>query len=217
MSEQTRNGPCPLCHAAPAPFAARQYFRCPDCALVFLDPAQHPSPDEELARYRQHRNSADDAGYIAFLSPLVQAVQQHAAEGATGIDFGCGPAPVLSQLLTAAGYPTAHYDPYFFPDASVLDRRYDFITCSEVAEHAFAPRQLFEQMRAFVEGGGIIAVSTLLYDDVEDFANWWYVRDSTHVSFYSAGTMQWIAKHFGWTLTWPELHIALFSVPQSPA
>jgi len=218
--EQRQDGPpnglppCPLCDTRPHTFAARRdrtWFRCPHCALVFLDPARRPGPEEEIARYRLHRNSSDDPGYTAFLQPLVSAIARFVEPGAKGIDYGCGPVPVLSELLSQAGYPTAYYDPFFFPDAAVLADRYDFVACCEVAEHAFSPRQLFERMGDLMRTPGIMAVMTQLYDDAPDFADWWYTRDITHVSFYSSHTMQWIADEFDWMLHRPAANIAVFA------
>jgi hypothetical protein len=31
-------------------------------------------------------------------------------------------------------------------------------------------------------------------DDVDSFKNWWYLRDSTHISFYSINTFTMLAK-----------------------
>lgn len=210
---------CPLCKAdAPAPLFARgrqrSYFRCAECALVFVDSAGHVTFEAERQRYLQHDNSAADAGYVAHLMRLVDAVRAHVPAGSAGLDFGCGPQPVLAQLLNDAAYPTSSYDPYFFPDAAVLAQRYDFITCSEVVEHARAPRVLFDELGALVRPGGTIAIMTQLYDGVEDFAEWWYQRDATHVSFYCKGTMRWIARDRDWTAAMPADNIVLFTTRQ---
>lgn len=189
----------------------RRYFACSRCTLIFLDPANRLLPLQEILRYQTHRNSGDDPGYVAFLRRLADPVMAVVPAGARGLDFGCGPAPVLSELLTAAGRPTAFHDPLFHP-TNTLDARYDFVTCSEVVEHAHSPAALFEQLGTLVVPGGIIGVMTRFYGIEAPFERWWYRRDPTHVSFYDAGTFGWIARHRGWTLELPVPNVALFTV-----
>jgi hypothetical protein len=38
---------------------------------------------------------------------------------------------------------------------------------------------------------------TLLHPGIERFDTWWYARDPTHLAFYSARTMDWIAQRWG--------------------
>ena len=192
---------CPLCAAMDvAAFfanAGRRYFRCAVCDLVFIHPENRPPPREELNRYLAHENSRENTGYVAFLRRLVQPVCARAPVGARGLDVGCGPVPVLSELLTTSGRPTQHYDPLFHADRELLLHRYDFVTCCEVVEHAHDPATLFAQLVELLRPGGTLGVMTSLHDDSTDFAAWWYVRDVTHVSFFSARSMRWVGAHFG--------------------
>ncbi|MDA1381669.1 methyltransferase domain-containing protein [Plesiomonas shigelloides subsp. oncorhynchi] len=57
------------------------------------------------------------------------------------MDFGCGPGPLLAQMLEEAGFRMHKYDPYFHPERATLAREYDFVTCTEVAEHFMPPRK----------------------------------------------------------------------------
>ena len=203
---------CPLCLSGAASQwlqLDRDYWNCDVCALVFVFPEQRPTHDEEVDRYRLHQNSGDDPGYLKFLARLADPMIARVPVGASGLDYGCGPTPALAQLLTGSGRPTASYDPVFAPDAALLDRRYDFVTCSEVVEHAHDPLALFRALARLVNIGGHIGVMTKWYDDV-DFATWSYRRDVTHVCFYSVETMRWIAEHFRWTLATPAPDIAVF-------
>jgi hypothetical protein len=42
-------------------------------------------------------------------------------------------------MLAEAGHAMALYDPFFRPDPAALERDYDFITCTETAEHFHHP------------------------------------------------------------------------------
>ena len=206
--------PCPLCGAATArPLGRvhdRDYFDCDACGLAFLHPAQRPAPEAERARYETHRNDPADEGYRAFLARLMDPLLERLPVGAEGLDFGSGPGPTLSRMLTSAGRPTADYDPFFQPDATALARTYDFVACTETVEHFFDPAAEFERLDALLRPGGWLGVMTTMRDDARAFADWWYVRDPTHVCFYRPRTMQWIARAHGWGLELPRENVALF-------
>lgn len=208
--------PCPLCETPEAPLfheeRDRRYFRCPTCALVFLDPAQRPAHEQEAARYRRHRNDASDAGYVRFLQQLIDPLGAVVPPGSRGLDYGCGPQPVLGEILAARGYAMASYDPLFFPQASLLDGPYDFVTCCEVIEHVHDPQGAFALFAHLLRAGGTLGMMTRFYDLDGPFAEWWYRRDFTHVCFYCEATMRWIAGQYGWRLTIPAPHVALFTV-----
>ena len=205
---------CPLCGETPAEFHSeigRHYWRCPTCALVFLDPSQRIAFDDEVARYALHDNRMGDPEYERFLARLAEPIIARTPVGARGIDFGCGQAPALGDMLTRSGRPTASYDPHFFPNDELLDVRYDFLTCSEVLEHVHEPLPLLDRFAALVRRGGIIGVMTGPYDTAGPFQDWWYRRDPTHVCFYAADTMTWIARRFGWALERPSSTVTVFS------
>jgi SAM-dependent methyltransferase len=212
---------CPLCggtatHAFHED-ARRRYRRCDACALVFLDPAQRPTMLAEVLRYQEHVNDAGDAGYVQFLRRLADPLLERLPAGARGLDFGCGPASVLADLLTAAGRPCAAYDPLFRPDAALLDDAYDFVTCTEVVEHLHDPAAVIARFGRLLPRGGLLGVMTRFHGHEAPFADWWYRRDPTHVCFYDETTMRWIAARHGWRLELPRPHVAIFTIPSPPA
>ena len=85
------------------------------------------------------------------------------------------------------------YDPYFAP-TPLHEKSYDFITCTEVVEHFRAPLIELKKMCSMVQEGGWIGIMTQLRDSHRNDPTWWYLRDRTHVSFYSAKTFEWIAR-----------------------
>ena len=114
-----------------------------------------------------------------------------------GLDFGCGQEPTLSVLFEEAGFPCANYDLHFANDPAVLEKQYDFLTCSETMEHFYRPREEFARFRRLVKPGGWIGIMTQLRDEAPPFSTWFYKDDATHVCFFSRKTFQWLATTCG--------------------
>jgi hypothetical protein len=208
---------CPLCAAPAATVYASlrgvDYHRCAVCELTFMDPSHRPSVAGERARYDTHRNDPGDVRYRAFLDRLAVPLAARLAPGAHGLDYGSGPGPTLSLMLEERGFHMSLYDPYYAPHRAALERRYDFITCTEVVEHFFEPGAEFERLDGLLNSGGWLGVMTgMLHDDVV-FDDWHYARDPTHVCFYRPRTMEWIADRYGWTVERPARTVVLFGKP----
>jgi SAM-dependent methyltransferase len=204
---------CLLCGArSAAAFASvgnRVYWRCPTCLLTFLEPAQRPAPEEERAEYDLHENDPADPRYRAFLSRCTDPLLARVGTG-EGLDFGCGPGPTVSVMLEERGLTVRDYDPFFRPDRTALERDYDFIVCTEVAEHFYDPAREFALLDRLLRPGGWLGLMTGQLADDEGFANWWYIREISHVTFYRRETMDWIAARFGWRTEYPARNVALF-------
>tara|TARA_Y100001963_G_scaffold152862_1_gene238475 strand:- start:5558 stop:6208 length:651 start_codon:yes stop_codon:yes gene_type:complete len=192
------NSSCPLCLAKQCQFfhqdSRRSYYQCQRCSLVFADRASVLTAQEELAQYQLHQNDLNDEGYRKFLQrlagPLLQVLP---AQGLSGLDFGCGPGPLLAKMLTEAGQTVAVWDPYFAPDATVLQQQYHFICCSEAIEHFVNPAQEWVLWLSLLKPGGTLAIMTKRYTTLEAFTGWHYKLDPTHVSFFSENTFRYLA------------------------
>ncbi|MDX1464068.1 MAG: class I SAM-dependent methyltransferase [Halomonas sp.] len=204
---------CPLCASVDTtPFhrdARRDYQRCGRCALVFVPPGQRLGPAAERAVYDQHENSPDDPGYRRFLSRLYDPLRERLAPGASGLDFGAGPGPTLSVMFEEAGHPMAIYDPFYAPDVSVLERRYAFITATEVVEHLFAPGEELDRLVDRLEPGGWLGLMTKRVTTPEAFVGWHYILDPTHVCFFSEATFRWLADEFEMNVELPTADVVL--------
>ena len=212
---------CLLCDSPTEIFFSKQskqrgqldYRLCQDkCGLAFLDPTHRVDANREKARYNEHNNTAND-GYVAFLKRVTDDLIPHIKSDMIGLDFGCGPNPVLSTIMNDAGYEMYNYDPFYFPNKSALSQQYDFITATEVIEHVYDPAQVIDQLKSLLKPNGILAIMTETMLDPERFADWWYHRDITHVCFYSEQTLQWIADQQNWKLAIPQKNIAIFKTP----
>jgi SAM-dependent methyltransferase len=205
---------CPVCVSARTghfmQVDARDYWRCHDCMATFLDPSKRPARDVEFAEYRLHRNEIDDPGYRRFLSRVAVPLLERLEPARCGLDYGCGPGPALAAMLAEAGHRMTLYDPLFRDDRAALARTYDFVTCTEVAEHFHHPAAEFARLDSLLRPGGWLAVMTIFQTDDRAFAGWHYRRDTTHVVFYREQTMHRIASRHGWRCEIPCANVALF-------
>ncbi len=209
--------PCPLCSSSEvrefAEIRAARYFRCAVCLLTFLAPELRLDEAAEREHYGTHENDSADPRYRAFLNRLAAPLAEHLAPGAEGLDYGSGPAPVLAIMLREQDFRVRAYDPLFAPDDDALRHTYDFIACSETAEHFFDPAAEFARLDAMLRPGGWLGVMTEILEDDARFAGWRYARDPTHVCFYRAETLRWIALRFGWRLHPSARNVTLFEKP----
>ena len=181
---------------------ARRYYLCGNCALIFVDPAQRLSPAEERARYLLHQNSPQDRGYVAFLNQLLQPLLPYLGEGACGLDYGCGPVPVLSRLAQAQSIACDDYDPFFADSA--LNPPYDVVFASECFEHFHHPAEEMARIQGLLKPDGLLAIMTERWTTPAAFAGWYYARDPTHVAFYHADTFDFLCDRFGLTPVWRD-------------
>src|SRR3990167_7245096 len=141
---------CPLClHTDLRPHAesrTRPYLRCQHCLLIFVPPEFHLDQQAEKAIYDQHENNPKDPHYRRFLDKLAAPLQALLKPGMKGLDFGSGPGPTLSVMLTERGFDMAIFDPCYANDPAVLSRTYDFITATEVIEHVAQPAEVFRTL-----------------------------------------------------------------------
>lgn len=178
-----------------------------------MDPGCWLDPAAEKQVYDLHDNDPSDPGYRRFLSKLTEPLSRCLQPGSRGLEFGCGPGPALAVMLSEQGFVVSLYDPYYYPESTVLERCYDFVTCTEVVEHLHDPWSTFAQLDQLLTPGGWLGVMTCFQTDDARFANWHYRRDPTHVVFYRASTLAHIARRFGWHLEFPVKDVALFRKP----
>ncbi|HMQ17247.1 MAG TPA: class I SAM-dependent methyltransferase, partial [Phycisphaerae bacterium] len=141
-------------------------------------------------------------------------------QGAGGLDFGCGPGPALAAMLSEAGRSVTLYDPFYAPDESVWSRTYDFIAAAEVLEHLHCPRTELDRLFAVLRPGGVLGVMTAFAPaTAAEFRKWHYVRDPTHVCFYSREVLEYIASDRQATVLFPSANVALLtrSEEQTPS
>lgn len=196
---------CPLCGSDKIQLyfedKNRIYLSCLECFLVFVPREFHLSKTAEKSEYDLHNNDPMDPGYAKFLSRLSKPLQKRLANEQKGLDFGCGPGPVLDQVMKDHGHDMDLYDPFYFNNRVIFSKKYDFITATEVVEHLHDPGKEFDLLFDLLIRGGWIGIMTKLVIDKEKFSQWHYIRDLTHVCFYSQSTFKYIARRYEASLT----------------
>lgn len=198
---------CPLCSTTFSAnnsiiAAGRRFYHCTNCDLIFTDKAFIPSPLKEKQRYELHQNSMDDIAYCQFLNQALSPALDFINSSHIGLDYGCGKNAVLSQLLAKHNIKCYNYDIFYFP---VLENKmYDFVFCTETAEHFSNPKKDFENIVAHLKNGGVLILMTEFWNNKSLFFNWYYVRDFTHVSFYHLNTIKYIAQKFNMSIVYND-------------
>ena len=192
----------------------RTFLRCPTCSLVYVPDDFLLSDHAEMAEYDKHENAVDDAGYRKFLSRTSDALlalipevasssspeKLHLQKHVIGLDFGCGPAPALAQMLfESRGWHIDLFDKFYKPDRAVIDEEtrseyYSFITMTEVIEHLLDVGAELRSLWRLLRVGGFLVVMTKRVISQDRFHNWHYKNDPTHVSFLSDETFSWISS-----------------------
>ncbi len=193
---------CKVCGNSCQPLFDEQfhnmYEKCTLCGFIHLQSAYHVTFSEERAEYDLHDNSIEDQGYVKYLERFLAAAVTPFIKEGSALEFGCGPGPVLAELLKRKGFDVSTYDKHFNPDTSVLDLRYDLVTATEVFEHFNNPREDVAGVFSLLGQGGILAVMTSVppRDDAA-FLKWHYRREKTHISFYTRRAFEILAEENG--------------------
>jgi hypothetical protein len=197
---------CKICNAITRPLkdntTGKIYHVCDACEFISLDQKFILSTADEKRRYEFHNNTFDNAGYVAMFERFIaEVIEPHCSFVTSALDFGCGTTPVLAVLMKRTITRVDHYDPYFYPDESFRNNRYDLITTTEVIEHLSDPMGTFTMLRDLLNHGGGLAVMTKFHPCNDDeFLKWWYRIDDTHIAFYTKRTIGSIAGRIGLTV-----------------
>jgi SAM-dependent methyltransferase len=170
-----------------------------ECELIFSDRGDIPDKNFERKRYLLHKNSIDDSGYVKMFKDFLKiSVGNKLGTFKNHLDYGCGPTPVLSEILKQNGLNSEFYDPIFFPDVILENNHYDFITATEVIEHVQNPQLFMKTMYNLLKPGGILAIMTHFHGkNIPKFIDWWYQMDPTHITFYTPKTLEVLCRKSG--------------------
>ena len=188
----------------------KYYWTCNICKARILSCKHWLSKKEEFKYYQTHENISSDPAYQKFAAQLALPILDKLIPNSSGLDFGCGPDSALSAILRQHGHNMTVYDPFFFPAKNSLKKTYDFIVCSEAAEHFHQPAKEFKKFNSLLNENGWIGIMTNFQTENARFKNWHYRRDPTHVVFYRKETFEVIGKQFRWTAYFPSRNVVIF-------
>ena len=187
---------CPLCQNSSIPFYKDEFYLCSCCEGIFRPAEKLLDNEKEKQRYESHTNDSDDLGYQNFVAPITNAVLKKFSKDDIGLDFGCGKDSPIVKVLRQNEYEILEYDPFFFDDKKLLEKKYDYIACCEVIEHFYNPKKEFALLKKLLKEDGILYLMTGIYNNTIDFSKWWYKNDPTHVFIFQEKTFEYIKKEF---------------------
>lgn len=191
---------CPLCNSYSERYYShkgRTFLKCSNCLSIFLHPGFYISAAEEKAHYEKHDNNPFDIRYQNFVSPIVNSILNDFTAEDNGLDFGSGTGSPIVKMLDNKGYKISQYDLFFHNSQQPLQKSYNYIACSEVAEHFKNAYEEFKLLRSLLLPGGRLCIMTELFNEANDFATWYYKNDPTHVFLYHKQAFEWIKQEFG--------------------
>lgn len=181
-----------------SPINDKEFHYCSICDSFSKHESQYPTEEVQREVYAYHENSLDQLDYVDYLVNFVEKAILPFKNGNRLLEFGSGPTPVLSAILEDRyHFEVSIHDKFFAPSKEYKFTKFNVISSTEVIEHISDPMIVFEDWVELLESGGIISIMTLFHPkEKEKFLEWWYVRDRTHLLFYSEKTFEWIATHF---------------------
>ena len=176
-----------------------RYYRCKSCGFIYLDNAFMVNYIEEKNQYDQHNNGFNNLGYVQMFKRFIEEnISPYLKNIEVALDFGSGPGPVLSELLRQRGLEVDEYDLYFSPEKVYEERFYDLITSTEVFEHLSKPLEVMELLVEHLNSNGYLILMTKFPpEDDQEFLDWWYRRDPTHISFFTPKSFEIMATKMG--------------------
>ena len=184
------------------------YYKCPRCEAIFLQRDHILDKKMEKTEYDRHENTMDNNGYVNSFRELIDKYIIEFTGDLKGkkiLDFGCGPNPVLSEILKKYEADVVHYDPYFFKDISFKSEQFDIVVSTEVFEHLSNPYNELKLIKDLLKKDSFLIIKTQFHNmKDDDFLTWWYRRDPTHIIFYTSKTFEYMAKKTGFVIMFSD-------------
>jgi len=175
-----------------------RYHHCNMCLFIFKSPEHYQAYDEQKERYDLHQNQENSEGYQAYFRRFIDYILPITGNPESALDFGCGATSLLAKMMRKEGIDCDFYDPIYYPEISYKKKSYDLIVSVEVFEHLHHPREVFGHLFSLLNEGGYLAIQTQFhYNGIEQFLNWYYRLDPTHIVFFRPETFRYLADLYG--------------------
>ena len=193
-------------------------LRCQSCNAVWL--ASPPRPMEMWQHYTEdyHRAivTAGEGAAADRWSPQVKLISQHKSGGAL-LDIGCSSGGFLSTMVspswklygiemeesTAERARATTGAEVFVGDAVAAPfqpESFDVITCFDVLEHVYSPREFLTKALEWLKPGGIFYSMMPNIDSWEAraFGPYWFGLElPRHLSHFSPRSLRYLMSHLG--------------------
>ena len=178
------------------------FYHCNECSFFFKVPKHYFDDTKEIQVYQNHNNTFEAPGYVDMFKSFISATFEPYLENIdTVLEFGCGPGPVLAKLLEMKGLHVSKYDKFFFPEKVYENQKYDLITTTEVMEHIDNPNAIMQFFHQHLKENAYLAIMTQFHTNKSDeFLNWWYRKDPTHICFFRPLTFEVLAQRHGFKI-----------------
>ncbi|MCK9490936.1 MAG: class I SAM-dependent methyltransferase [Sulfurimonas sp.] len=172
----------------------KDYYRCNECDYIFLDEQFYIDEAHERLHYDKHDNNFSCHGYVEMFETLIdEFVPLKEIEDA--LDFGCGEGEVLPILLEKNRVKCDRYDLFYFPQKVYKEKNYDLIVSTEVVEHLENPLEVLQELSSHLREDAYLLLMTRIHpQNDEEFLEWFYIRDVTHIGFFSLKTFEYLGK-----------------------
>jgi SAM-dependent methyltransferase len=180
----------------------RTFLKCPNCSLIFTNDLPKKAAEESHYKTQWQTTALDfwgsqATGLISYIGKYGILPDNHRI-----LDFGSGSGE-LAQELQRRGYRVTALEP--MTDGYLKDQNYPFffdaVVAIEVIEHLPNVWEELQEIEKVLKPEGIILFSTGLTnpfidlpDAVEQFKEWWYKDDPTHISFFCNQTLSIMAE-----------------------
>ena len=161
-----------------------EFYRCSSCG--YLKKTDILKPVDEKKRYDSH---ICDEGYLKYMNSVYNKLLPLLEDGAS-IDYGCGKIHALADIMNSNNKKCDYYDLYYFDKE--IKGPFKNIILIEVFEHIKEPLELLSYLKSLLLDGGAILIMTQIVKEPLD--KWWYLRDTTHISFFTPEAMEALAK-----------------------
>lgn len=168
------------------------YEKCEHCGFLSKKDEFILSPKDEYNRYLLHDNDNSES-YYNYQEKFYFEVKEFLENKV--LDYGCGNNHMLVNVLEKHGIKSSYYDLYFYNNTNYEKDRYKAIILEEVIEHLKDPIEVLKHLYDIMETGGNFIIRTRFVSD-ELNPDWWYLRDTTHISFFNVKTFQYLCSIF---------------------
>ncbi len=201
------NAICKICETVSVFFYAdqRSFYKCPECSLIFTN--DYPPRDKEDGHYKSQWEDTQAEFWKSQVDVLLQMAQNY-LHPQNILDFGSGSGE-LAQELKSRGYTVTALEPMV--NGYLKDQNYsqpfDLIIALEVVEHLHDLWGEIQEIDKVLAPGGIFLCSTALSNEFIDldnapqqFADWWYKDDFTHVNFFCNTALARLGDRMNWDI-----------------